>query len=229
MCILQPMHRAMQTIELIADRPMLSCWYTWPTKQMASWGKLAEASWRIRHLAPQHSKLQQMIFSDDEFEPAATTDRHTEYQEPFHPPQQPGPSQPSHQPGPSQPPQQPGPAQPPGPSQPLQQPGSYQPPMQPGPAHPPRPSQPPMQPGPAHPPRPSQPPMQPGPARPQQQDRLCLILLHVLMPPIARGQTWLCQPLPMSTVPKLGWIYLTVNIEDAMVIKALSYIKSSHK
>ena len=24
------------------------------------------------------------------------------------------------------------------------------------------------------------------------------------MPPIARGQTWLCQPLPVSTVPNTG-------------------------
>ena len=26
----------------------------------------------------------------------------------------------------------------------------------------------------------------------------------VLMPPIARGQTWLCQPLPVSNVPNTG-------------------------
>ena len=36
------------------------------------------------------------------------------------------------------------------------------------------------------------------------RDRLCLILLHVVMPPIARGQTWLFQPLPVSTVPNTG-------------------------
>ena len=36
------------------------------------------------------------------------------------------------------------------------------------------------------------------------RDRLCLILWHVSMPPIARGQTWLCQPLPVSTVPNTG-------------------------
>ena len=29
----------------------------------------------------------------------------------------------------------------------------------------------------------------------------CITLWHVVMPPIARGQTWLCQPLPVSTVP----------------------------
>ena len=92
---------------------------------VASWlwqvgcGKLAVASWRIRHLAPQHSKLQQMMFSDDDFAPAATIGRHTEHQKPAHPPQLPGPPQPQQQPGSSQPPQQPGPARPlklPGPS-----------------------------------------------------------------------------------------------------------------
>ena len=31
--------------------------------------------------------------------------------------------------------------------------------------------------------------------------RLCLILWHVVMHPTARGQTWLLQPLPVSTVP----------------------------
>ena len=36
------------------------------------------------------------------------------------------------------------------------------------------------------------------------RDRLCLILWHVVMPPIARGQTWLFQPLPVSTVPNTG-------------------------
>ena len=46
-------------------------------------------------------------------------------------------------------------------------------------------------------------------------DRLCLILLHVLMPPIAPGQTWLSQPLSVSTVPNLGGIYLTAAIEDS--------------
>ena len=36
------------------------------------------------------------------------------------------------------------------------------------------------------------------------RDRLCLILGHVVMPPIARGQTWLFQTLPVSTVPNTG-------------------------
>ena len=36
------------------------------------------------------------------------------------------------------------------------------------------------------------------------RDRLCTILRHVMMPPIARGQTWLFQPLPVSTVPSTG-------------------------
>ena len=36
------------------------------------------------------------------------------------------------------------------------------------------------------------------------RDRLCIILWHVVMPPIARGQTWLFQPLPVSTVPNTG-------------------------
>ena len=54
---------------------------------MWSWGKLAGARWRIRHLAPKHSKLQQMTINDDDFAPAATTDRHTEHQEPYHQPQ----------------------------------------------------------------------------------------------------------------------------------------------
>ena len=53
--------------------------------KMVNWGKLAGASWRIRHLAPQHSKLQQMLFSDEDFAHAATTDRHTEHQEPPQP------------------------------------------------------------------------------------------------------------------------------------------------
>ena len=35
-------------------------------------------------------------------------------------------------------------------------------------------------------------------------DRLCLILWHVVMPSIARVQTWLFQPLPVSTVPNTG-------------------------
>ena len=35
-------------------------------------------------------------------------------------------------------------------------------------------------------------------------DRLCLLLWHVVMPPIARGQTWLCLPLPVSTVRNTG-------------------------
>ncbi len=30
------------------------------------------------------------------------------------------------------------------------------------------------------------------------RDRLCLILWHVVMPPITRGQTWLFQPLPKT-------------------------------
>ena len=29
-------------------------------------------------------------------------------------------------------------------------------------------------------------------------------LCHVVMPPIAHGQTWLCQPLPVSTVSNTG-------------------------
>ena len=33
---------------------------------------------------------------------------------------------------------------------------------------------------------------------------LCLILRHVVMPPITRGQTWLYQPSPVSTVPNTG-------------------------
>ena len=33
---------------------------------------------------------------------------------------------------------------------------------------------------------------------------LCIILWHVVMPPIARGQTWLYQPSPVSTVPNSG-------------------------
>ena len=33
---------------------------------------------------------------------------------------------------------------------------------------------------------------------------LCLILWHVVMPPIARGQTWLFQLLPVSTVSNTG-------------------------
>ena len=33
---------------------------------------------------------------------------------------------------------------------------------------------------------------------------LCLILWHVVMPPIARGHTWLYQPSPVSTVPNTG-------------------------
>ena len=36
------------------------------------------------------------------------------------------------------------------------------------------------------------------------RDRLCIILWHVVMPPIARGHTWLYQPLPVSTVPNSG-------------------------
>ena len=28
--------------------------------------------------------------------------------------------------------------------------------------------------------------------------------MWVVMPPIARGQTWLCQPLTVSTVPNIG-------------------------
>ena len=31
-----------------------------------------------------------------------------------------------------------------------------------------------------------------------------ITLWHVVMPPIARGLTWLCQPLPVSTVPNTG-------------------------
>ena len=39
----------------------------------------------------------------------------------------------------------------------------------------------------------------------------------VVMPPNARGQTWLFHPLPVSTVPQtLGGIYLTLTIEDSM-------------
>ena len=36
------------------------------------------------------------------------------------------------------------------------------------------------------------------------RDRQCLILWRMLMPPIACGQTWLCHPLPVSTVPNTG-------------------------
>ena len=36
------------------------------------------------------------------------------------------------------------------------------------------------------------------------RDRLCLILWHVVMPPITRGQIWLSQHLPVSTVPNTG-------------------------
>ena len=36
------------------------------------------------------------------------------------------------------------------------------------------------------------------------------------MPPIARGQTWLSQPLPVSTVLTLGGTYLSVTIEDSV-------------
>ena len=36
------------------------------------------------------------------------------------------------------------------------------------------------------------------------RDRLCLILWHVVMPPIVRGQTWIFQPFPVSTVPNTG-------------------------
>ena len=32
----------------------------------------------------------------------------------------------------------------------------------------------------------------------------CITFWHVVMPAIARGQTWLCQPLPVSTVPNTG-------------------------
>ena len=35
-------------------------------------------------------------------------------------------------------------------------------------------------------------------------ERLCLIIWHVVMPPIARGQTGTCQSLPVSTVPNTG-------------------------
>ena len=44
-------------------------------------------------------------------------------------------------------------------------------------------------------------------------------LMHVVMPPIiiARGQTWVFQPLPICQLCQtLGGIYLTVNIEDSM-------------
>ena len=48
-------------------------------------------------------------------------------------------------------------------------------------------------------------------------DILCIILWHVIMPRIARGQTWLSQPLPVSTTgcQTLGGIYLTAAIEDS--------------
>ena len=36
------------------------------------------------------------------------------------------------------------------------------------------------------------------------RDILCIILLNAVMPPIARGQTWFFQPLPVSTVPNTG-------------------------
>ena len=47
------------------------------------------------------------------------------------------------------------------------------------------------------------------------RDRLCLILWHVVMPPIARGQTWLFQPCRCQLCQTLGWINLTVDIEDS--------------
>ena len=60
------------------------------------------------------------------------------------------------------------------------------------------------------------------------RDRLCTILWHVVMPPIAlgqswlpieRGQTWLCQPLLVSTVPNTGMnLSRTVTIEDSMMM-----------
>ena len=65
-----------------------------------------------------------MIFSDADFAPAATTDRHTDHQEPAQPPQQLGPAQP---PGIVQPPQQPGSSSP-------EQPGYAQLPQQTSPA-----------------------------------------------------------------------------------------------
>ena len=37
-----------------------------------------------------------------------------------------------------------------------------------------------------------------------ERHTICLILWHVLMPPIAPGQTCLCQPLSVSTVPNTG-------------------------
>ena len=36
------------------------------------------------------------------------------------------------------------------------------------------------------------------------RDRLCLVLWHVVMPPIARGHTWLFHPFPVSTVTNTG-------------------------
>ena len=43
------------------------------------------------------------------------------------------------------------------------------------------------------------------------------------MPPLARGQTWLCQPLPVSTVPNTGRNLSNSNyIEDSMKKKGSS-------
>ena len=49
------------------------------------------------------------------------------------------------------------------------------------------------------------------------RDRLCLILWHVVMPPIACGQTWLdANSCRCQLCQTLGGIYLTVTIEDMM-------------
>ena len=82
------------------------------TKCGTYWGKLARASWRIckGKLADSPScpaafqtATDDINFSDDDFAPAETTDRHTAHQEPPYPLQQPGPSQPPQQTGPVQP------------------------------------------------------------------------------------------------------------------------------
>ena len=51
---------------------------------------------------------------------------------------------------------------------------------------------------------------------PVGRDRLCLILWHVLMPPITRGQTGYANPCRCQLCQTLGGIYITVYIEDSM-------------
>ena len=55
----------------------------------------------------------------------------------------------------------------------------------------------------------------------------CITFWHVVMPPIARGQTWLCQPLPVSTVPNTGRnLSNIVTVEDSMKKKSGSLSKA---